>query len=264
MSAAEALSALAGTPSAHGREDGERTSRVVEGEFVSPKSAAVGVSDGSQGRKRSVDEGDGRGGKEEAKPTPRKRKASAVTDDGQSVVNGKPKKRTVKEKPNNQTSSGKPAAPPPAKTLEPARTAYNPKRISEPRSILQPISRDELAYIRNPRNIRNPLKTGRPRIVVQEDEPYPPPETRSMEPVTEEPPPPPPPPVIERGGDKRGVQVRRLGGRDAEDARNGGEGKRGREEVEEREGKRPRVEAHEKGYQVADHCMSFAPFIESS
>jgi hypothetical protein len=68
-----------------------------------------------------------------------------------------------------------------------------------------------------------------------------------MEPATEE------PRAIERGGDKRGVQVRQLGR---------GEEKRGREESagREEERKRPKVE-HGKGFQVADHCMSLAPLL---
>lgn len=282
MSAAEALSALAGmTPRGTEKEvrrevQGGREGLVSprpggdvskEEEFLSPKSGGdvlkkedvVSPESGVNVRKKSsadeeeVDEKasvDGVAKRADSAPTtmtptPRKRKASAVAEDGQAPTNGKVKKRTVKEKPNGELGVSKPSAPSAEPT--PQRTPYNPHRISEPRSILQPITRDELLYIRNPRNIRNPLKTFRPRIIVPQDEPYPDPplETRSMEPVTEQ------PRAIERGGDKRGVQVRQLGrGRD-------GEEKRGREESvgREEERKRPKVE-HGKGFQVADHCMS--------
>lgn len=243
MSAAEALSALAGGPTTPARvsedsgvpvareqpEEAEKPkpspqieTRPAE-EIVSPKSAPVDVADPPPKRKRSKAEGS------EATPTPRKRKASAVAETDEQSVNGKPKKRTGKERANGTVEPVVVSAEP-----APAVTAYNPRRISEPRSILNPITRDELAYIRNPRNIRNPLKTGRPRVIVPQDEPYPV-DTRSMEPVTDD------PPVIERGGDKRG------------------QAGRGREERPPRDSRgeppaRGRFDAQVKGHHVAEHC----------
>lgn len=245
MSAAEALSALAGGPTTAARvsensgspvareqpEEAEKPkpspqieTRPAE-EIISPKSAPVDVADPPPKRKRSKVEGS----EVAPTPTPRKRKASAVAETDEQPANGKPKKRMGKERANGATEPVAVSAEP-----APAVTAYNPRRISEPRSILNPITRDELAYIRNPRNIRNPLKTGRPRVIIPQDEPYPV-DTRSMEPVTDD------PPVIERGGDKRGQAGRRREERPPRD-------------FKDEPPARSRFDAQVKGHHVAEHC----------
>lgn len=199
MSAAEALSALAGTPSAgrsadyqqdiqqksqknssstdvhRGEREGNTVDALKQEDLISPKTTPT-VEEPPKKRKRvtkaAVEDGTTELDKpEKPKPTTagRKRKASAqeptasmVGDElptipiaSKSAANGKAKKRTVKDMQND----GKPAE---SAQPEPKPTAYMPNRISEASTVLRPITQDELAYIRNPRNIKNPLKTGRP------------------------------------------------------------------------------------------------------
>lgn len=227
MSAAEALSALAGA-GASVRDD-ERSRNVPPSmerepeatspepsamedvvspkamppkyepeDFVSPKSAAVKAlpQESPKKRKKAVKAED------KATTAPARKRKASTTGDGpvEPTGNGKPRKRAVKEKPN-----GEPAPP-----SEPTPKAYDPKRISAPASILRPLSQDELAYIRNPRNIKNPLKTGRPTKFGSEHSPRDPHSSapsngrRPSETVT------PVEEVIERGGDPRGGVKRRA------------------------------------------------------
>ncbi|KAJ9122562.1 hypothetical protein QFC22_001991 [Naganishia vaughanmartiniae] len=199
LSAAEALSALAGTPSAsrsvdyqkdtqqsslenssctdihHGEPEGNLVSALKQADMISPKTTPA-VEESPKKRKRVTKAVAAAGVIESDKPDKpkpsaagRKRKASAqdptastagddaATTTGASKVaaNGKGKKRTAKDSQNDAKPS-EPAHP------EPMRTAYMPNRISEANTVLKPITQDELAYIRNLRNIKNPLKTGRP------------------------------------------------------------------------------------------------------
>lgn len=295
MSAAEALSALAGAGASVRKDEGtvsvpasmERESEMMSakatategvvspkamppkyepGDFVSPKSAAataVPAQESPKKRKKAV--------KAEDKTTTtaapvRKRKASA-TGDGtvdSPAGNGKPRKRAVKEKPNGGT------VPVP----EPAPKAYDPKRISAPSSILRPLSQDELAYIRNPRNIKNPLKTGRPTKFGSEHgaassrDPYssaPSNGRRPSETVT------PVEEVIERGGDPRGGLKRRAREDSADLAsdRAGGakrerldDAPRGdtKREKDDRSSRPKAPGTFGKGNEVAEHCtFSLAP-----
>lgn len=199
MSAAEALSALAGTPSAsrsadyqqetqqnsqeqslsadvHREEhEGNILNSLKQEDLISPKTTPA-VEEPPKKRKRVtkapvVDETKESDKPEKPKPSAagRKRKASVqeptdgTTGDDASTTgsafkvaaNGKGKKRTLKDSQNDTKPSESAQA-------EPAPSAYMPTRISEANTVLRPITQDELAYIRNPRNIKNPLKTGRP------------------------------------------------------------------------------------------------------
>lgn len=271
LSAAEALSALAGTgirqPDA---ENHVPPPAVPEREdLVSPKTTPAVVAPEETPKKRKKATGKTEGDKPAAAPA-RKRKASA-TGDGVAespAGNGKPRKRAVKDK-----GDGDPPLAP-----EPTPTAYNPKRISAPVSILQPITQDELAYIRNPRNIRNPLKTGRPTKFASENDassytrdPYSasngarqPSEAGNSAPGEQ---------VIERGGDPRGGKPSREDMDYGSDRAVAG-AKRGRDDVplgdamqtpaEDDRAKRPRVGGEiGKGYQVAEHCTSLPPSLGS-
>ncbi|KAJ9109690.1 hypothetical protein QFC19_001920 [Naganishia cerealis] len=190
MSAAEALSALAGTPSAsrmaefqqagdantlptdvgHAGPEGNMVDALKQDDLISPKTTPV-AEEPPKKRKRvtKVVAGDGMTEPEKSeKPKQsvagRKRKASVQepasgenasidTPASKGTSNGKGRKRITKDTQNDAT-------PPETQQLVPS--AYNPKRILEANTVLQPITQDELAYIRNPRNIKNPLKTGRP------------------------------------------------------------------------------------------------------
>ncbi|KAJ9098690.1 hypothetical protein QFC21_004338 [Naganishia friedmannii] len=199
MSAAEALSALAGTPSAsrsadyqqdvqqssqensssvdahRGEREGNAVNALKQEDMISPKTTPA-AEEPPKKRKRATKAVTAEGVTESDKPEKpkqsaagRKRKASAQNpvagtagDDAtaspstsKAAANGKSRKRAIKDT-QNDTKPSESTQP------EPTPTAYLPNRISDANTVLRPITQDELAYIRNPRNIKNPLKTGRP------------------------------------------------------------------------------------------------------
>lgn len=288
MSAAEALSALAGGGASVRQEEEERIEDVpapIKGNaevvsskrspeasrdivaqktpteqhqpenLVSPKSTATAVPQESpKKRKKSTAKAE-----DKTVPVPgRKRKASATdaVTESPTTGTGKPRKRAVKEKANGET------APVP----EPVRKAYDPKRVSPASSVLRPLTQDELAYIRNPRNIRNPLKTGRPTKFGSEREIvrdlYASDERSRRASETEEK----GEKVIERGGDPRGGVARRVR-QDSADAldRTGGaqrdrsDDSRGEGRRDEDRAKRPVMGTFGKGREVAEHCEPLSP-----